>query len=96
MNIEGKLTAMNDEIQEVQARMHRLKEEHSDQLQKVSKNEKELQSKFACIRQTTEKVVEYFGTIILTIILAIKNNLGISSGSGGGGKPAKDSNKVVT
>ena len=36
------------------------------------------------------------GTIISTIILAIKNAFGISTGSGGGGKPPKDSNKAVT
>ena len=34
--------------------------------------------------------------IISTIVLAIKNALVISSGSGGGSKPPKDSNKVVT
>ena len=101
--------------------MDRLKEDHSDQLQQVSKNIKELQSQFERIRQTTEKVLDgdttlgekiktifkekgitiiaiitAVGTIISTIVLAIKNALGISSGSGGGGKPPKDSNKVVT
>ena len=41
-------------------------------------------------------VLPAVGTIISTIVLAIENALGISSGSGGGGTPPKDSNKVVT
>ena len=101
--------------------MDKLKEEHSNQLQKESNNKKQLQNQFELIRQTTEKVLDSdtslgekirtifkehgitifavvtaVGTIISTIILAIKNALGISSGSGGGGTPPKDSNKVVT
>ena len=100
--------------------MDRLKEEHSDQLQKVSQNKKQLQSQFTSKRQTIEKVLDgdktlgekiktifkeqgiiivailtAVGTIISTIILAIKNALGISTGSGGG-KPPKYSSKVVT
>ena len=83
--------------------MDRLKEDHSDQLQKVSKNIKELQSQFELIRQTSKKVLDgdttlgekiktifrekgitiiaiitAVGTIISTIVLAIKNALGIS------------------
>ena len=112
-------TYTDEQRKEVQARMDRLKEEHSNQLQKESNNKKELQSQFERIRKTTEKVLDgdttlgekirtifreqgitiiaiitAVGTIISTIILAIKNSLGISSGSGG--KPPKDSNKVVT
>ena len=41
-------------------------------------------------------VITAVGTIISTIVLAIKNALGISTGSGGSSKPPKDGNKVVT
>ena len=41
-------------------------------------------------------IITAVGTIISTIVLAVRNALGISSGSGGGSKPPKDSNKVVT
>ena len=41
-------------------------------------------------------VITAVGTIVSTVVLATKNALGISSGSGGGSKPPKDSNKVVT
>ena len=102
-------------------RLERLKEEHTDQQQKVSKNKKELQSQFDSIRLTDDKILDgdttlgekiktifrekgitiiavitAVGTIISTIVLAIKNALGISTGSGGSSKPPKDSNKVVT
>ena len=116
--IANDATYTDEQRQEVQARMDRLKEEHSARLEFVSQNKKELQSQFARIRQTIEKVLDgdttllekiktifkeqgitiisvltAVVTIISTIILAIKNSLGISSGSGGG--PPKDSNKVV-
>ena len=120
-DIKNDLSYTDDQRREVEKRLERLKEEHSDQQQKVSKNKKELQSQFDSIRLADEKVLDgdttlgekiktifrekgitiiavitAVGTIISTIVLAIKNALGISSGSGGGSKPPKDSNKVVT
>ena len=106
-DIKNDVSYSDEQRHEVEKRLDRLKEEHSDQLQKVSKNKKELQSQFDSIRLTDEKVLDgdttlgekiktifkekgitiiaiitAVGTIISTIVLAIKNALGISSGSG--------------
>ena len=92
---------------EVQARLERLKEEHSTRLELASQNKNELQGQYARIRQTIEKVLDSdtslkeriktlfreqgitiiavlttAGMTISTIILIIKNALGIGGGSG--------------
>ena len=120
-DIKNDLSYSDEQRHEVEKRLERLKEEHSDQQQKIAKNRKKLQSQFDGIRLTDEKILDgdttlggkiktifkekcitiiavitAVGTIISTIVLAIKNGLGISSGSGGDSKPPKDSNKVVT
>ena len=97
----------DEQRKEVQARLERLKEEHSARLELVSQNKNELQGQYARIRQTIEKVLDSdtslkeriktlfreqgitiiavltaTGMTISTIILIIKNALGIGGGSG--------------
>ena len=48
----------DEQRKEVQARLERLKEEHSARLELVSQNKNELQGQYARIRQTIEKVLD--------------------------------------
>ena len=109
----------DEQRNEVQARLERLKEEHSARLELVSQNKNELQGQYARIRQTIEKVLDSdtslkeriktlfreqgltitailtsVGMTITTIILSIKNALGIGGGSGEGKPPSSDPNTV--
>ena len=110
----------DEQRKEVQARLERLKEEHSARLELVSQNKNELQGQYARIRQTIEKVLDSdtslkeriktlfreqgitiiavltaTGMTISTIILIIKNALGIGGGSGAGKPPSSDPNTWV-
>ena len=109
----------DEQRKEVQARLERLKEEHSARLELVSQNKNELQGQYARIRQTIEKVLDSdtslkeriktlfreqgitiitvltaTGMTISTIILIIKNALGIGGGSGAGKPPSSDPNTL--
>ena len=109
----------DEQRKEVQARLERLKEEHSARLELVSQNKNELQGQYARIRQTIEKVLDSdtslkeriktlfreqgitiiavltaTGMTISTIILIIKNALGIGGGSGAGKPPSSDPNTI--
>ena len=109
----------DEQRKDVQARLERLKEEHSARLELVSQNKNELQSQYARIRQTIEKVLDSdtslkeriktlfreqgitiiavltaTGMTISTIILIIKNALGIGGGSGAGKPPSSDPNTI--
>ena len=101
----------DEQRKEVQARLERLKEEHSARLELVSQNKNELQGQYARIRQTIEKVkriktlfreqgitiiavLTATGMTISTIILIIKNALGIGGGSGAGKPPSSDPNTL--
>ena len=109
----------DEQRKEVQARLERLKEEHSARLELVSQNKNELQGQYARIGQTIEKVLDSntslkeriktlfreqgitiiavltaTGMTISTIILIIKNALGIGGGSGSGKPPSSDPNTL--
>ena len=109
----------DEQRKDVQARLERLKEEHSARLELVSQNKNELQGQYARIRQTIEKVLDSdtslkeriktlfreqgitiitvltaTGMTISTIILIIKNALGIGGGSGSGKPPSSDPNTL--
>ena len=109
----------DEQRKDVQARLERLNEEHSARLELVSQNKNELQSQYARIRQTIEKVLDgdtslkeriktlfreqgitiiavltATGMTISTIILIIKNALGIGGGSGSGKPPSSDPNTI--
>ena len=109
----------DEQRKEVQARLERLKEEHSARLELVSQNKNDLQSQFARMRQTIEKVLDSDTSLkeriktlfheqgltltailteicmtISTIILSIKNALGIGGGSGVGKPPLSYPNTI--
>ena len=57
-DIKNDLSYSDDQRHEVEKRLEKLKQEHSDQQQKVAKNRKELQSQFDSIRLTDEKILD--------------------------------------
>ena len=108
-----------EQKREIEKRLERLKEEHSTRLELASQNKRELQSQYARIWQTIEKVLDSdtslkeriktlfreqgitiiavltaTGMTISTIILIIKNALGIGGGSGAGKPPSSDPNTI--
>ena len=108
-----------EQKREIEKRLERLKEEHSTRLELTSQNKRELQSQYARIWQTIEKVLDSdtslkeriktlfreqgititailtaFAMTISTIILIIKNSLGIGVSSGSGKPPSSDPNII--
>ena len=57
-DIKNDLSYSDEQRHEVEKRLEKLKQDHSDQQQKVAKNRKELQSQFDSIRLTDEKILD--------------------------------------
>ena len=57
-DIKNDLSYSDEQRREVENRLEKLKQDHSDQQQKIAKNRKKLQSQFDSIRLTDEKILD--------------------------------------